>query len=297
MQDNTPIGIIGLGLIGAALSERLIDAGVSSIGFDIDPERCRRLRARGGTVATSLRELAGQSRILVVAVYDGAQAEALFGEIEGAPTARHTTAICMTTCAPDEMARLSAQASRAGIALIEAPISGTSAELRDGIALALLAGDHAHIESVKPLLDILCPRSLRVGAVGDASRTKLAINLILQANRAALAEGLVFAEALGIDGHAFLAAARASAAYSRVMDSKGEKMLTRDFRPQSHIAQTLKDAELILDEAGRRGLKLPLTIAQAGLLHTAIAIAGPDSDSAAVIEAIRPRSAVSGVMR
>jgi 3-hydroxyisobutyrate dehydrogenase-like beta-hydroxyacid dehydrogenase len=112
-----------------------------------------------------------------------------------------------------------------------------------------------------------------------------------------LAEGIAFAERLGLDGRAFLAAARESAAYSRVMETKGEKMLTRDFRPQSHISQTLKDAELILEEAGRLGLPLPMTTTQAELLRAAIALEGPDSDSAAVIEAIRRRRAAPEVIR
>ena len=81
------------------------------------------------------------------------------------------------------------------------------------------------------------------------------------------------------------------------METKGEKMLTRDFRPQSYISQTLKDVELILGEARRRGLLLPLTTTQAELLRAAIAIEGPDSDSAAVIEAIRPRRAASRASR
>ena len=71
--------------------------------------------------------------------------------------------------------------------------------------------------------------------------------------------------------------------------SMGDKRLARDFQPQSHILQTLKDAELILKEAQRHDLQLPMTLTQAGLLRTAIALAGPDSDSAAVIEAIRRR--------
>jgi len=79
------------------------------------------------------------------------------------------------------------------------------------------------------------------------------------------------------------------------MDSKGQKMLTRDYAPQSHIAQTLKDAELILEESRRRGLRLPMTTTQAELLRAAIALEGPDSDSAAVIEAIR-RPAVTEVI-
>jgi 3-hydroxyisobutyrate dehydrogenase-like beta-hydroxyacid dehydrogenase len=295
-QMNTPVGIIGLGLIGTALSERLVDAKVPLIGFDVEAAACEKLKGIGGTIAASVRDLAGQTPVIVVAVYSGEQVEALFGDIERGAGPKRPVVICTTTCAPDEIARLARRAASAGITLVEAPISGTSAELRAGTATMLVAGESGVIDSAKALLDILCPRRVCVGAIGDASRTKLAINLILQNNRAALAEGIVFAERLGLDGRAFLAAARESAAYSRVMDTKAEKMLTRDFRPQSHISQTLKDAELILEEARRRGLRLPLTTTQAELLRNAIALEGPDSDSAAVIEAIRRRPVASEVM-
>ena len=297
MQPNTPVGIIGLGLMGTALFERLIEAKVPLIGFDIEPTRREKLKASGGMVATSVRELAGRSRTIIVAVYSGEQVEALFGEFENATGPARPIVVCTTTCRPDEITRLARRATSARIPFVEAPISGTSADVRDGTATALVAGEAGAIQSVSMLLDILCPRSVRVGAIGDASRTKLAINLILQNNRAALAEGIAFAERLGLDGRAFLAAARESAAYSRVMETKGEKMLTRDFRPQSHISQTLKDAELILKEAMRLGLALPVTTAQADLLRAAIALEGLDSDSAAVIEAIRQRPAVTEVSR
>jgi 3-hydroxyisobutyrate dehydrogenase-like beta-hydroxyacid dehydrogenase len=291
----TPVGIIGLGLMGTALSERLIDAKLPVIGFDIEAAGCNKLRANGGAVVTSVRELAGRSRTIIIAVYSGEQAEALFGEIEGGAGTKRPIVVCTTTCAPDEIVRLSQHAAKARIPFLEAPISGTSAELRDGNATVLVAGEAGIIETVSTLLDILCPRRIRAGAIGDASRTKLAINLILQNNRAALAEGIAFAECLGLDGHAFLAAARESAAYSRVMDSKGEMMLARDFRPQSHISQTLRDAELIIEEAKRRGMVLPMTAVQADLLRAAIALEGPECDSAAVIEAIRPHPARSEV--
>jgi 3-hydroxyisobutyrate dehydrogenase-like beta-hydroxyacid dehydrogenase len=295
MQPHAPVGIIGLGLMGTALSERLIAAEIPVIGFDIDSARRELLTANGGKVATSVHELAGRSRTIVVAVYSGEQVEALFGDLEGGADSVRPTVICTTTCTPNEIIRIAGLAAGANTAFVEAPISGTSAEVRDGTATALVAGETGAIEAVSALLDILCPRRVHVGAIGNASRTKLAINLILQNNRAALAEGIVFAERLGLDGRAFLAAARDSAAYSRVMDSKGEKMLARDFRPQSHISQTLKDAELILQEAKRRSLHLPMMLAQADLLRAAIALEGPDSDSAAVIEAIRRQPAWFGV--
>jgi 3-hydroxyisobutyrate dehydrogenase-like beta-hydroxyacid dehydrogenase len=295
MQTEAPVGIIGLGLMGTALSERLIGADIPVIGFDVDFARCSKLRENRGTVAASVRELASRSPAIVVAVYSGAQAEALFADI--AHCHDQQTVICITTCSPDEILRLATLAAHAGIAFVEAPISGTSAEARDGTATALIAGESDVIEAVGPLLDILCPRRTRAGQIGDASRTKLAINLILQNNRAALAEGIVFAERMGLDGSTFLATARQSAAYSRVMDTKGEKMLHRDFRPQSHLSQTLKDAELILEEATRRGLRLPVTETQADLLRAAIAIAGPDSDSSTIIEAIRQSTASTEVSR
>jgi 3-hydroxyisobutyrate dehydrogenase-like beta-hydroxyacid dehydrogenase len=296
MQPNTPVGFVGLGLMGTALSERLIDAKVPLVGFDVDSTRCAMLKTNGGVVATSLRDLCGQSQLIVIAVYDGEQVGALIGELEKRSGSTSPVVICTTTCAPDEISRIARHAAKTGLQFVEAPISGTSAEVRAGTAIALVAGEVDIIESVSAVLDILCPRRMQVGKIGDASRTKLAINLILQNNRAALAEGIVFAECLGLDGRAFMAAARESAAYSRVMDTKSEKMLARDFRPQSHISQTLKDAELILEEASRRDLHLPMTFTQAGLLRAAVALEGPDSDSAAVIEAIR-RPASSEVCR
>jgi 3-hydroxyisobutyrate dehydrogenase-like beta-hydroxyacid dehydrogenase len=295
MQADAPVGIVGLGLMGTALSQRLIGAELPAPGFDIDPRACDRLRHNGGMVAASVRELADRCRAIVIAVYSGLQAEMVLGDIENS-TARPAI-ICTTTCAPNEVVRLASRAASVGIAFIEAPISGTSAEVSDGTAMALIAGADDAIDAVGALLDVLSPRRIRIGTIGDASRAKLAINLILQNNRAVLAEGIVLAERMGLDGHAFLAAARESAAYSRVMDSKGEKMLSRDFRPQSHISQTLKDAELILAEAARRNLRLPVTEAQADLLRAAIAIEGPDSDSAAVVEAIRQRATSPGVSR
>src|SRR5258707_10993360 len=297
MTADVPVGIVGLGLMGFALSVRLIDAKMPLVGFDIDPVRCGMFKATGGMVATSVRELAACSRTIIIAVYSGEQVEALFGEIDDGAGVARPVVICITTCGPGEIIGIAERASRAGLPLLEAPISGASIEVLNGTAAALLAGADAVIDQVGRLLNILCPRSLRVGAIGDASRAKLAINLILQNNRAALAEGIAFAEHLGLDGYAFLAAARQSAAYSRVMDSKGEKMLARDFRPQSHLAQTLKDAELIIAEAGRRGLHLPVTTTQADLLRMAIELEGPDCDSAAVIEAIRQQPSLSRALR
>jgi len=115
------------------------------------------------------------------------------------------------------------------------------------------------------VLDALLPKRLHIGKIGDGGRAKLAINLILGLNRLALAEGLVFASRLGLDPTVFLEVARASAAASQVMDTKGPKMVAGDFSPEGRVRQTLKDAHLMLDQArpatlfiGRRRCALAL---------------------------------------
>ena len=285
MSTEAPVGIIGLGLMGTAFAARLIEAGHQVVGFDIDRSRCDALTAMGGDRSRSVREVAERCPTIVVAVYNAAQVEMLLDQLEQDGGLRPLI-ICITTCAPDEIIAIAARAARAGFGFVEAPVSGTSSEAREGSATALVAGEAHAIEAASPILTILCPKRLHIGAIGDASRTKLAINLILQINRTALAEGIVFAESLGLDPAAFLEAARQSAAYSSVMDIKGAKMLARDFTPQSHIAQSVKDSELILREAKARDLHLPMTSVQMALLRAAIALEGPDSDSAAIIAAI-----------
>jgi 3-hydroxyisobutyrate dehydrogenase-like beta-hydroxyacid dehydrogenase len=285
MSADAPIGVIGLGLMGAAFAARLIEAGQAAVGFDIDRSRCDALKAMGGEVGGSVRDVGERCPTIVIAVYNAQQVEALLDELEG-DGRNAPLLICTTTCAPDEIIAIAAHAARAGLAFVEAPVSGTSTEARDGTATALLAGEANAIEAAQSVLAILCPKRLYVRRIGDASRTKLAINLILQINRTTLAEGIVFAESLGLDATAFLDAARQSAAYSSVMDIKGAKMLARDFTPQSRIAQSVKDSELILREAKERNLHLPMTSVQMALLRAAIALEGPDCDSAAIIAAI-----------
>ena len=88
-----------------------------------------------------------------------------------------------------------------------------------------------------------------MGATGNGGRTKLAVNLILGINRTGLAEGLVFAESLGLPLPAFLAAARDSAAYSQIMDVKGDRMIAGDFSAQGRLVQSTKDARLMVEAA------------------------------------------------
>lgn len=278
-------GLIGLGFMGTALAERLRAAGFALLGFDVDPAKMQHFAAHGGEAAVSVSEVAQRCARSVVAVYDTGQVGAVLAQMQAAGGPQ--IVLCTSTVDPQAVAELAAQATVHGISLVEAPISGTSAQVRAGEGVGLLAGDAAAIGAAADLLDAICPRRFRIGAAGDAARAKLAVNLVLQLNRAALAEGMVFAERLGLPAGAFLEVLRGSPAYSSVMDSKGQKMLHADFSPESRVAQTLKDARLMLAQAARAGQRLPLTEVNAALLQSVVELHGPDVDPAAVIAAIR----------
>ena len=283
-----PVGLIGLGLMGGALAQRLLGAGFGVLGFDIDPDKA--LLIPGIETAASADEICLRCSRILLAVYDTAEVESVVVELE--TTAHPMLLLCCTTVESRRIAFLAARAARYGITLVETPISGTSAQIEAGKGVGLLAGSPDAIQLADDLLEAICPRRFHMGSLGNAAKAAQAIDLVLQLNRAALAEGLVFAERLGLDPTGFLEVLRGSPAGSQVMAVKGEKMVRREYSPQSlvpHtlIAQTLKDAQLMIETAHRLGQSLPMMEVNVALLVAAIAQGRAERDSAAVIEAIR----------
>jgi 3-hydroxyisobutyrate dehydrogenase-like beta-hydroxyacid dehydrogenase len=287
MTTARQIGIAGLGLLGSALGARLIGAGFDPKGFDIDAAKTAAFAGAGGTAAT-LDEVA-RCDVVLLAVFDTNQVEdvvtnALLPTLAGAPK----TVLCASTCDPDRIATLIAVAPR-GLRMIEAPVSGSSAQVRNGDGVGLIGGNRDTIDSVADILDALYPKWFNMGAAGNGGRAKLAINHMLGLNRLVLAEGLVFAERLGLHPKSFLDVARQSAAYSQVMDIKGPMMVSGDYTPQGFIHQSLKDFHLILDQAANRGQEMPLAALNAAVLEACVKQGEGERDNSAVIEEIRRR--------
>jgi 3-hydroxyisobutyrate dehydrogenase-like beta-hydroxyacid dehydrogenase len=285
------VGLIGIGLMGQAFAERLIGAGLAVIGYDIDPARTAQLAALGGQPAPSIADVAQRCEAILLAVFDTDQVEEVV-EAEILPAVGEGSGkvvLCASTCDPDRISALGTRVAKRGLALLETPVSGTSEQVRRGQGVGLIGGDAEIDAKMAPILRALFERHFHVGRIGDGGRAKLAINLILGLNRLALAEGLVFAERLGLDPEAFLPIARASAAYSQVMDTKGPKMLARDFAPEGRVRQTLKDARLMLDQARRVGQRLPLLEIHADVLEAAIRAGDGDRDNSIVIAEIARR--------
>jgi len=288
VTSTTPIGLVGLGLMGEVYARRLIAAGFAVVGFDVDAAKNERL-ARIGVRAGSLADIARDCDPIVLAVFSTDQVEEVV-ERALVPAAAGKIVICTSTCDPDRVAALAARVADR-LRFLEVPVSGTSEQVRQGDGVGLVGGDEKIAADAAAALDALFPKRFHIGKVGDGGRAKLAVNLILGLNRLALAEGLVFAARLGLDPAAFLQVARGSAAASQVMDTKGPKMVGGNFTPEGRVRQTLKDAHLMLDQARKVGQQLPLLSVHADVLEACQRHGEGERDNSIIIEEIRRRGA------
>jgi 3-hydroxyisobutyrate dehydrogenase-like beta-hydroxyacid dehydrogenase len=291
MNQGRLVGIVGLGLMGEVFAHRLHDAGFGVAGFDIDAAKTAHVAALARQPMASIAELARRCDPIVLAVFSTEQVEDVV-ERELLPALGDGSGrivLCTTTCDPDRIAALAARVEPRGIRFLETPVSGTSEQVRRGEGVGLIGGDATIAESVAPVLDAMFPTRFHIGKAGDGGRTKLAVNLILGLNRLALAEGLVFASRLGLDPEAFLKVARVSAAGSQVMDTKGLKMIRRDFKAEGRARQTLKDVHLMLDQAHKAGQRLPALEVHAELLEACLQHGEGDHDNSVIVEEIRRR--------
>ena len=137
--------------------------------------------------------------MIVLAVFSTDQVEDVVEKSLLPAARRGTIVLCTSTCDPDRIAALGARLPGTAIRFLETPVSGTSEQVRQGDGVGLIGGDPQTAAEAAPILDALFPRRFHIGKVGDGGRAKLAVNLILGLNRLALAEGLTFAERMGLD--------------------------------------------------------------------------------------------------
>jgi 3-hydroxyisobutyrate dehydrogenase-like beta-hydroxyacid dehydrogenase len=285
------IGLIGLGLMGSAAAERLLSGGFAVVGFDIDADKCADLRSLGGSVATSPKEAVEAVSRVVLSLPDSAVVREVVEGSDGILQAAKPPRYVMdtTTGDPEETIRMAECLAARGIEMLDATVSGSSRQFRDGEAVLMVGGDRAAFEACTDVFGVLSEKVFYLGPSGGGSKAKLASNLILGLNRLALAEGLVFADVLGLDLAGFLELLKISPAYSAAMDTKGRKMLKDDFTPQARLRQHRKDVSLILAYARRADQELPLSQAHLEILDRAIAAGDGDLDNAAVIREIARR--------
>ncbi len=283
-NQHDAVGIIGLGLLGTALAERLLEAGVSVTGYDVDATRREHLERVGGSPANDPRELFDRCEFILLSLPTSDIVATVVEQLAGSMRAG-ATIIDTTTGDPQQMIAIGESLATHGASYIEANVAGSSVQARNGTATIFLGGDPAAIGSAETVLSAIAPQRHYLGPVGSASKFKLVHNLVLGLHRAVLAEGLHFAESLGFSALDTLKILRQTPAASVVMATKGEKIATRNYEVQARLSQHLKDVRLILQEAERAGSCVPLSELHRRLLERAEALGFGDADNSAIIEA------------
>ncbi len=280
------IGIIGVGLLGSAVASRLLDHGFNVIGFDTRPEPLAVLADRGLSAATSVAEVAAEAEAILTILPSLDAVEAVVCGADGlTETARSGTVIMqMSTISPELTQRLCTQVEARHLHFLDTPISGTSAMVARGDCTIFVGGGLEQKQRCDALFAAIGRRAVHLGEVGTASLAKLATNLLVALNTAALAEAMVLAAKGGIDPALMLDTLMDSAANSRMLEIRGPLMVAGDYPPQMKLELFLKDIRLMLEAGDQLDVALPLTqTARRLFAATADAHAGAGEQDLAVV--------------
>lgn len=283
------IGFIGLGLMGSAMTKNLMAEGFAVRGYDINPDRMREFRERGGAPADSPADAARGADVVMTSLMT---AEIVADVVKGPRGALETMRpgailIDTSTVHPEASAALAADLRTRGFAMLDATMSGTSTQAQRRDIVVLVGGDRATFDACMPIFKAVGRSIYHLGPNGAGARTKLVVNMVLGLNRLALAEGLTLGLKQGLDGAKLLEVLKDSAAYSKVMDLKGERMLQGRFAPEGKLSQHLKDVGLMLDLGHALGVPLLLSAVHRQVLVAGVAEGRGDQDNSCVIAVLR----------
>ncbi|MCA9039433.1 MAG: NAD(P)-dependent oxidoreductase [Planctomycetaceae bacterium] len=289
MPRKINVGIIGIGLLGSAISERLLAEGFDVVGFDLNETARNWFRQQGGTAVDSPAEVLKHASRVIICLPNSKISGELLRNLESRLQPEDLI-VDVTTGHPDEMACMGERLAALNVGYLDATVGGSSQQTRDGESIIMVGGTLENIEQGRDVLACFSKEQFHVGPCGAGARMKLVVNLVLGLNRAVLAEGLSFAERNGFDLELALDVLKASPAWSVMMDKKGEKMIHQNYEPQARLTQHLKDVCLILDVGKHNDIPLPLSEIHRQLLETSRDKGFGDADNCAVFEAYRTQN-------
>jgi 3-hydroxyisobutyrate dehydrogenase-like beta-hydroxyacid dehydrogenase len=255
------IGFIGLGAMGAGMAGNLLKAGYAVIVNDVDKAKVDALAARGAKAAATAADVARQSARTVTMVETTAQTEEVMlgdkGIIAGA--ARGHVVAMMSTIDPNAARRMHDRLAEAGIAMLDAPVSGGSARAAAGELSVIAGGDAATFESCRAMFKAMSTNQFHVGGIGKGLALKLVNNMLIQVNTVAIAEAFVMGAKAGLDPQVMYDVIRVSTGASFALDYRVPRMIAGDFKPGGTIDISYKDQEL--ETAFAKSLGVPLFLA------------------------------------
>jgi 3-hydroxyisobutyrate dehydrogenase len=259
------IGVAGLGKMGSAIAERLIECGHELVVWNRSPDKAEPLAAKGATRAKSAADLARAVKAIVTILFDADAIDGVYRASDGilAADLSGKLVLDMSTVRPETAVALAKDVRARGGAFVECPVGGSTGPARQGQLLGMAGGEAADMARAKPVLDQLCRRFEHFGPVGSGARMKLAINLPLIVSYQALAEAFILCRPNGTDPVELMAFFSETAGAPNVLKSRGPligKALKGDevSPPAFDVDSIRKDLRTMIAEAESLGAKLPL---------------------------------------
>jgi 3-hydroxyisobutyrate dehydrogenase-like beta-hydroxyacid dehydrogenase len=282
------IGFAGLGLMGSRMARQFIDKGHPLAVWNRTPERCRPLQDAGAQVASTPRELAEMSDVVVACVADpNAVGRIIFADDGVRPAARPGFRYIETSTISPGLARRTAEALRArGADALEAPVTGSKMGAEKGTLTIMTGGRRETHEELLPVLMVMGTKAIYCGEIGQASVVKLIGNTIISFMLEGFCEGLVAGRKAGIPLETLLEVIQASGYASPYFAFKGSAIAKRDFDQHFSIDLLVKDQGLMLEEAAAQGVPMPGLAAIREVFQAARAQGYGQEDIAAVVKAI-----------
>jgi 3-hydroxyisobutyrate dehydrogenase-like beta-hydroxyacid dehydrogenase len=283
------VGLVGLGNMGTAIAERLLDAGFRLVVHNRTPQKADALAARGAVVAKSPADLAMQVDVILTSLADDAALEGVAAELVAA-TRPGTILVDMSTVSPAASARVASRAEAGSVEYLRAPVSGNPSVVRAGNLSFIVSGARDTFERVEPVVRAIGPTVHQVGDGEQARIVKLAINLMIAGLAQLMSEALVLGEAAGVSRADLLEIMGSSAVGAPFVKYKTEPLLRDDFSATFTTALMEKDIDLVLDAADGARVDLPLAREMKALLRAAIDAGYADDDFTALFLHLRSAS-------
>jgi len=281
----TTVGFIGLGVMGRPMARNLLRAGHDLVVHNRSQDPVEQLVAEGALRAGSPAEVANAASIVITMLPDGSDVTQVVlhdgGLLEGASSG--LLLIDMSTIRPQTARTVATEASRQGVRVLDAPVSGGEKGAIEGTLSIMVGGSEEDFQEARPLFDTLGAKAVLVGPSGSGQTVKAANQVVVAGMIALLSEAIVLLEAHGIDPVPALKVLAGGLAGNRVLDTKGEAMLRRDFRPGFRVDLHHKDLRIALDAARENNVVLPVTAVVAQLLIALRAQGCGDLDHGAIL--------------
>jgi 3-hydroxyisobutyrate dehydrogenase len=284
------VGFVGLGVMGQPMARNLARAGLRPLVWNRTHERTDPVVAAGGRLAASPYEVLKGSEVIFLMLADESSTDRVLGRGTAGFEVAGRTIVHMGTTSPEWSRGLDADVRAAGGSYVEAPVSGSRQPAEAGELVAMLAGDPAARDLVRPLLAPMCRDAVDCGPVPNGLSMKLAVNLYLITMVTGLAEAAHFADRHGLDPDRFVAILDAGPMASKVSRGKLAKLLADDFSVQAACLDVLKNNRLVAEAARRAGIASPLLDASHRLFTEAVALGHGGEDMLAVLRAIEART-------